>query len=986
MTRQNDVDGLMSLMKHSFHDETTSPRLLDVHRINSMFYVASAIAVSVWLLLLAAVYWVLPYEREYLPQTEANAAATALVILVVSNLLIMMPFALRSRKQTRSGIMLAALITQFIAIVTAVILAYAPNVVLVDPVTHARVFMTRWTEWIPLAGLMTFFSEAVDLPKSKSKQWWPILASLCQSVSCLCGALLPLCPNMFCWYTTLFVSIMTWLPIFPRIVLKRRAFLLATQGKNLLELEQYDRFRFSYYLMLTCGCIWSVLVFAYFVNFALHRQLPVTHWLRTYPLAMIVDATFDVLAKAIYMKLIVDVHFLVFDSEGRTQRQLTELRSLLNVLWDSSSDVIIISVRYADKVTSMMSPSYPKLVGATLPPTLKGRKTTALMLETDLSSMADSDGNNGSAARSQTVASYVDSSEMPYGRVTRQTVLHGLDASDPEVTKAVGLIGSAWNRFATHDHNDSSLVMYPLQRIGGSKHKCEIKVSYHTNNSIIAVVRDVTERYRRFEAERRAHSEALARQRDAQSQTRFVRHEVKNGLLSGIELCDSLRNAMDELCNKVRASEIRSRLERSDSLSEDSSSEIETTQSITSKSPLTDLATRHLEDLDRTLHEVLDTVLAETMARDVIHEVYHPRLEHLDVKGYLANSGYGENAARFPVEIASGDSLPYLQLDPQLMRYIHRNAISNACKYGKPGGKVITKLAFRPNEGIFEMKVVNEPGVGHDELISMGEKATKAVFEQGTRLHPHLKVDDRYISSGDGAWIVQKCASTMGGTCGIQFESDETIFSFQCPAQPLHVANLPKTHDFEVPSDTWGIVIDDSKIQRKLMARILAHAGVDESRRHVLGESPTDIVDLGELLQKLLREHPNSRILCLVDENLDYDDRGAEHVVLSGSIAMKNIICQLTPSEESRLLVLVRSANDSADDVALYLSRTHGFFPKTTMQRDRVKEILAPLWAERFLTGKNRMTSLSYCSRTSSITDDDAFGGSDDSEQPIVES
>ena len=314
------------------------------------------------------------------------------------------------------------------------------------------------------------------------------------------------------------VSVAAFLPIFPRILHKRKAYLQAREGKTFLELEHYDRIRFSYYLILTCGFVWSVLVVAYFANFALHRRLPVTHWLRTYPIAMIVDAAFDVLAKAIYMKLIVDVHFLVFDSEGRTQRQLSELRSLMNVLWDSSSDVIIISVRHADKIASMMSPSYPKLVGATVPAALKGRKTTALMLEMELSTLTSVIDNDidGESSQSHTWASYVDSSEMPYGR-DRKTVLHKLEAADSEVTKAISLVGAAWNRFSKPDKDDSSLVMFPLECIDGSKRKCEIRVSYHTNNSIIAVVRDVTERYRRFEAERRAHSEVLARQRDAQS-------------------------------------------------------------------------------------------------------------------------------------------------------------------------------------------------------------------------------------------------------------------------------------------------------------------------------------------------------------------------------------------------------------------------------------------------------------------------------------
>jgi hypothetical protein len=46
--------------------------------------------------------------------------------------------------------------------------------------------------------------------------------------------------------------------------------------------------------------------------------------------------------------------------------------------------------------------------------------------------------------------------------------------------------------------------------------------------------------------------------------------------------------------------------------------------------------------------------------------------------------------------------------------------------------------------------------------------------------------------------------------------------------------------------------------------------------------------------------------------------------------------------------VLVRSANDSAKDVALYVERTHGFFPKALMQQDRIREILEPFWTKRF--------------------------------------
>jgi hypothetical protein len=84
-----------------------------------------------------------------------------------------------------------------------------------------------------------------------------------------------------------------------------------------------------------------------------------------------------------------------------------------------------------------------------------------------------------------------------------------------------------------------------MHQVDGEDLSCELKVSASMDNARIVVVRDVTERYRRFEAERR-NMESLARQQDAQAINRFTRHEV-NGLLVGIELCDSLMNSMRTL-------------------------------------------------------------------------------------------------------------------------------------------------------------------------------------------------------------------------------------------------------------------------------------------------------------------------------------------------------------------------------------------------------------------------------------------------------
>lgn len=293
----------------------------------------------------------------------------------------------------------------------------------------------------------------------------------------------------------------------------------------------------------------------------------------------------------------------------------------------------------------------------------------------------------------------VFSSEIPYGGSLHSAILAPLPKDSAEVQRAVEIVSAACSEhYLQIDHDDDGdtdnskgsncLTVHPVQRLNGEEVRCEIKVSQHADHALIAVIRDVTERYRRFDAEQRAHAETAQRQRDAQAVNRFTRHEVKNGLLAGIELCDSLRNAFDIGGDRDAVVDART------------------------------AASRHIiHEMDNMLHEVLDTVLAEAMARDVIHEVYQPRLERVDVKGLLTSCSYGLGCnERFPLQLS--ESLPYMSLDPQLLRYIHRNALSNACKYGKAGGRVMTVVEHHESKRMIEMKVINEPGSGHDERKS----------------------------------------------------------------------------------------------------------------------------------------------------------------------------------------------------------------------------------------------------------------------------
>jgi hypothetical protein len=75
-------------------------------------------------------------------------------------------------------------------------------------------------------------------------------------------------------------------------------------------------------------------------------------------------------------------------------------------------------------------------------------------------------------------------------------------------------------------------------------------------------------------------------------------------------------------------------------------------------------------------------------------------------------------------------------------------------------------------------------------------------------------------------------------------------------------------------------------------------------------------------------EHMGDQILLIADENLDIVDEVAKHKTVSGSHLVEVIRARLLPEQERCLLSLIRSANDSASDIAIYNSRAHGFLPK----------------------------------------------------------
>ena len=349
-----------------------------------------------------------------------------------------------------------------------------------------------------------------------------------------------------------------------------------------------------------------------------------------------------------------------------------------------------------------------------------------------------------------------------------------------------------------------------------------------------------------------------------------------------------------------------------------------------------------LLELDGTLRDILDTILDETMAREIIYGAYAQKSERVDIRE-VVSSIRRRTAQRFPVDF-SPDPFPCFVTDRQLLRYIYRNAISNACRYGKSGGVVETSVKCDNNGTRFLLSVSNIPAEeGHDDLLKLNPEET-ALFFAPRRTHSTINT---VRDSGGAASIMQMCAEALGGNCDIRFDPTVTTFTFSCPIGYIDMGN------FCLPKGTWGIAIDDSKIQLKILDRFFGAAGIEKSRRVILGKTPEEIFGFSATVKRLLAENPDDKFLVIVDENLDIIDGGTRHQTVSGSLCVEKILSELDTASEKRLLALVRSANDSSSDIETYKSRAHGFLLKEPMKREGVLHSIRPWWLSRFPSNSN---------------------------------
>jgi signal transduction histidine kinase len=935
---------------------TYSSTDVEMERLSIFLTQGSQAGFLIWITLMCLVFYFAPPDSyEYCEGAELNANVLVFVLLLVTNGSKLLPMYFNeSTKFMKTGAMIGSCTVQGIALTSVGMMIFFPTPVMMDVVTNRRVHMVRWAEWVPLAFLMTFLTEGIDLPNHQQavNVAWAHAWAIALSTSA--GIIFPFCAELWEWLVVFVFACILFSSLYIRLYHRTVRFTRTPKGNNVDEQESYDRVRLSLRLLQACSFMWTGLVLSFVACCFLPIYAPEGSFWASPALPLVSESFFEIGSKVWYLILIVDIHELVFDEGSRATRRLEEMRSMMSVVWETSSDVIALCVRGKETINAVVSPTFLHM--GQKEATDDDDKKIALIFE--VTPQANNPNNPIHKIAAMNVTHPTSRRE-----VLNQADLLAQFVDDEEgstdqrnVASMAKLLAKAW-----HFTNRESLVMHDLyaETATGKVRtiQCEAKITKLANDAVVVVLRDISERFERFETEKQLVVAVTERKKDSEA-NRFARHEVKNTLLAAIGLVDSIKEAIesggDTVTGRTKITQaLMMHKQLTQSAPDQTKDDAEIPQDFSGC----------MRELDFTLREVLDKMMVEAMTRDVVNEIYQVCNELTDIRNILSN--FRHHAAgtedRFPI-VEQPDPLPELLVDRELVRLIHRNAVSNAIKYGKPGGVVTTYLDYDSFKHEFRMRVTNQPGMNHAVLLAMNETDKAKVFSAGARLEVnHAKTtataEDSFgsPSTGDGAWIMQKCAKTMGGYCEIKFEKEVTTLLFCCSADPSfdEMDASGRTNNdpgllFALPANTWGIALDDSSIQRRLLDRFLSLAGVERSRRKILGGTSKEILGFKEYLGNLIRNNPRDKFLVIVDESLDIVDEGKNRRTVSGSKFVEMLNLELGFEDGRRMLALIRSVKDSNDDIAIYKARAHGFIPKAPIQKDKVLEMIEPWWKHRF--------------------------------------
>lgn len=510
------------------------------NRVGPFLRKGSLVALVAWLLGNAIIFTYSPPESyEYLEGAERTSNMLVLATLVYSNVSRFLHLIIRDKTLTfaNTGVIFGAAMVQILAMLSICMMLFLPTPVLIDPVTGLRCHLVRWVEWIVLAFLMTFLTESMDIPLDKKKDTsiaW--IHGIAIGVSTSGGILFPLCRTWASWLTVLATSWTLFCSLFIRLHQRYRRLQSMSADGSVDQKEDYNRAKYSLKTIAVCTIVWTLLAASFTFIAVVRSFVPEDSFLATDSLVLVTESLFETISKVWYFSLLLEVHYIVFDDASRIMRRLEELRQFMSTIWNTSSDVMIWYSAVDGNIHAVINPAFFDLCK---PPT-EDQRIAVLKESTKRPTLVlEINQNTGTSTYRilrldmSAAVTREDAMDMMFNA---DEVSENADVATDRLTdENIGVVAKLLIETFSSNQNEM-VLMTELQSSDAdgaeTTVRCEAKVS-KLASSCLVTLRDISERFHRFETEKKLVEEMTARRKDAEA-NRFTRHEVKNSILAAI--------------------------------------------------------------------------------------------------------------------------------------------------------------------------------------------------------------------------------------------------------------------------------------------------------------------------------------------------------------------------------------------------------------------------------------------------------------------
>jgi len=303
----------------------------------------------------------------------------------------------------------------------------------------------------------------------------------------------------------------------------------------------------------------------------------------------------------------------------------------------------------------------------------------------------------------------------------------------------------------------------------------------------------------------------------------------------------------------------------------------------------------------------------------IIRGEHQPRGDEFEMSALFEDLGI-VGMPRFVLDEVCTDTV---RTDKQVLTCILFNATQNASTHGEKGGPV--RVTATVTDGELRVTVANRPGANHDKLLAA--------------LHAQQTPTGEWELLGADLLGVERnvLKSTGCGAEGSTFQglNEMAVFAsaFRPPAD-THVWVLPEGVLFELrvpvtvvapptsgdahgddealalPKGLAFVCCDDDSIPRMCAGVVVDRAEADAAESLILGESYEEVAGLVERVIGLAARLGDSRVVCIFDQNLDFDAGGFSGTGLVGELRARGF----------GGLLVIQSANDEADDERIYVA------------------------------------------------------------------